>query len=186
MQTRFYCIFVAAILFSCSPKDNPQPEQGSSAQASVANVSEVVDVHSRGEMVPHFSWKDSAGNLVEFDGFRGKVTLINFWATWCGPCKREIPDLIALSSELRDREVKIMGISTDRGLTVSQDVSNFVREKGIPYQIVIANDDLESAFGNIRMIPTSFVVNGEGKIVETIVGLRPKESLRRSLLAALD
>ena len=111
---------------------------------------------------------------MNFDAYHGKVTLVNFWATWCGPCKTELPALVALNKEYADRGVRIIGVSADRGANIAADVQAFVRENGLPYQIVISNDDLEEAFGNIRALPTTFIVNDQGTIVKTIVGGRDK------------
>lgn len=180
----FTCIFCLFILSGCTKKEDPKPSTSLLAQGG-GNVAEAMNVVKRSDKVPNFSWKDNSGNVVEFDAFRGKVTLINFWATWCGPCKKELPDLIALDRELSARGVKIIGISVDRGSNIVDDVRTFVREHDIPYQIIVANDDLEEAFNNIRMIPTSFLVDADGKIVQTLVGQRTKESLSQTITALL-
>jgi thiol-disulfide isomerase/thioredoxin len=165
----------------CTKKEKPQAEE-SITQSGKTYIPEVINVATRTGMVPSFSWKDGSGTQVNFDSIRGKVTLINFWATWCGPCKKELPDLIALSKELADRHVVILGISTDR---VTSDVGPFVTEHKIPYTVILSNEDLETAFGNIRVVPTSFLINSEGKIVTIIVGTRTKEQFREAILAAL-
>jgi thiol-disulfide isomerase/thioredoxin len=148
-------------------------------------VADLVSVEKRSDKAPNFSWKDSTGKLTDFEAFHGKVTFINFWATWCGPCKKELPDLVTLSREMADRNVRFIGISTDRGANIIEDVRSFVREQGIPYQIVISNDDLEDAFGNPRAIPTSFLVDADGKIVRTIVGMQSKQALSEAITAVL-
>src|SRR5438445_9990081 len=81
---------------------------------------------------PEFTLKDVNGNTVKLSDFRGKVVVLNFWATWCAPCKRELPDLVALSREMADRNVKFIGVSTDRGPNIIEDVRAFVNEHGIP------------------------------------------------------
>jgi thiol-disulfide isomerase/thioredoxin len=174
---------IAAVAFaSCAKKvDSPPRDQAMSRTL----VSELTSVTARPERAPNFAWKDQSGATVDFDSYRGKVTLVNFWATWCVPCKRELPDLVALSKELADKNVRILGVSTDRGSSVVEEVSAFVREHGIPYQNIISNEEIEEAFGNVRMIPTSFLVNGEGKIVQTFVGARSKEFFAQAITAAL-
>jgi len=159
-----------------SASDKPAAEPGS------AYVPEVYNVTSRTDLSPNFSWKDRSGKEIDFDSFRGKVTLVNFWATWCGPCKKELPDLVDLSKELADRGVVILGIATDR---ITSDVAPFVEEHGIPYTIVLSNEDLEEYFGNIRVVPTTFLINNEGKIIETIVGSRTKEQFKTAIIAHL-
>ena len=107
--------------------------------------------------------------------------LINFWATWCGPCKRELPDLIALSKEYANRDVKVIGISADLGTNVVSDVKSFVQEQGIPYQILIANEEIKEAFGNVNMLPTSFITDKDGNILQTLIGARSKELFAQAL-----
>ena len=150
------------------------------------NIAEVVKVEQRANKVPNFSWKDRSGNITDFDSYRGNVTLINFWATWCGPCKKELPDLIALSKELSNRGVKFIGVSTDRGGNVVDDVRAFAQKQGMTYQIVVANEEMEEAFGNIRAIPTSFIIDREGKIAQSIVGMRSKEFFAGAITAVLQ
>lgn len=183
---RFSPLAVAALLVvssGCSRHDTPKSDAVSGTGRHT--VAEVVAVEARTDRVPNFSWKDSTGKTVDLDAYRGKVTLINFWATWCGPCRRELPDLVALSREMADRNVRIIGVSTDRGANVVDDVQAFVDAQGIPYPVVISNENLEEAFGNIRALPTSFVVNADGKIVQTFIGMRSKEFFAEALTAGL-
>ncbi len=162
--------------------DQQQSQIRGTADGS-ANVAEVFAITRRPDKVPNFSWKDGTGRTADFDSFHGKVTLINFWATWCGPCKRELPDLIALSQELAGMNIKILGVATDRVPNAMDLVGSFVKEQNIPYLNVLSNDDLEDAFGNPRAIPTSFLVDSNGKIVQTIVGMRSKDFYRQAMTA---
>jgi len=130
---------------------------------------------------PEFSWKDASGNVVTFASARKKVTLVNFWATWCGPCKAELPDLIDLSKQYANKDVEFIGIATDRGDNVISDVRAFVKDKGIPYQIVMSNEDLEEAFGTIRAIPMTFIVDKDGKILTSFLGARSKDFFVQTL-----
>ncbi len=164
-------------------KNTPQSQAG--FVRTVSNTSEVASVTKRPDRVPDFSWKDSAGATVSYEAIRGKVTLINFWATWCGPCKKELPALVELNKEYGARGLKIIGVSADRGANIIDDVRAFVRDNGIPYQVVVSNDELEEAFGNIRALPTSFIVNAEGKIVETFVGARDKQCFVQAITTRL-
>lgn len=173
------------MIYGCVKKQESE-SAGAVSKHQPSFVSEVSSIKTRPDKAPNFSWIDSTGKTVDFDTFRGKVTLVNFWATWCVPCKRELPDLATLSKELSDQNVKIMGISTDRGANVIDDVASYVRENGIPYQNVISNDELEEAFGNIRMIPTSFLIDNNGTIVQTFIGGRSKEFFTQAITALLQ
>ena len=181
------CFLFAALLTGlitgCGRKDS----RSAAAQPSSSGgtVADVITVVTRPDLAPNFSWKDSTGTVIDFEKYKGKVTFINFWATWCGPCKRELPDLVALSRELADRDVKFIGISTDRGPNIIDDVRSFVSENGIPYPIVISNEDLEDAFGNPRAIPTSYIVGSDGKIAQTLIGLQSKQALTQAITSLL-
>jgi thiol-disulfide isomerase/thioredoxin len=99
--------------------------------------------------------------------------MIDFWATWCGPCKRELPHLIELYETYREQGFEVLGIALDtQGAAV---VEPFVRKYGIPYQIVIGNPEVARAFGGLTGgIPTAFFVDRSGNIVQKIVGYRDK------------
>lgn len=181
----FLSLFFALILVTGCAKKKEQSGETESVGSKPTNVSEISNFEKRSDLTPNFSWKDKDGKTVSFDTFRGKVTLVNFWATWCGPCKRELPDLIALSKEMESKGVKVIGISTDRGSNVIDDVKSFVAQAGITYQIVISNEDLEEAYGNIRVIPTTFLIDADGKIAETIIGGRTKEQFAEAINALL-
>jgi thiol-disulfide isomerase/thioredoxin len=178
-------ILTLFLLPGCSKKEG-QAGAPAATIAYTGNVSEVANVQARPGTVPAFSWKDASGKTVSIDAYKGHVTLVNFWATWCAPCKKEIPDLVALSSELASKNVTIIGVSTDRGMSIMDDVSTFVKEKGMPYQIVLSSDDLEAAFGNVRLLPTSFIVGPNGTIVKELVGFQTKDSFVQALTAAMQ
>lgn len=98
----------------------------------------------------------------------GKVTLVNFWATWCGPCREEIPDLIQLQDRYPDH-LRIIGISTDEG--TPEMVKAFSERMGINYPVVMATPELNRQFPGVFALPTSFIVDPKGNIVQTHVGL---------------
>jgi thiol-disulfide isomerase/thioredoxin len=182
----FILVLSFVLIPGCAKKEKEsQNSEELNSVASAQNVSEINNVQLRDGIVPNFSFTDANGQTTNFDSFKGKVTLVNFWATWCGPCKMELPDLIALSKEYADQNVRFIGISTDRGSDVLEDVRTFVQKSGISYQIVIANDDIESAYGNINAIPTTFIVDENGKVVESFVGVRSKAFFTDALNKAL-
>jgi thiol-disulfide isomerase/thioredoxin len=183
-------ILTTAILFSlilhgCAKKESGDSSATKGTASIAENVAEVITVESRADMAPNFTWKDASGKSISFDSFRGTVTVVNFWATWCVPCKKEIPDLIELSKELADKNVKVIGIATDRGLNVTAEISAFVKEHNMPYQIVVSTEDLETAFNNVRMMPTTFLVDDNGTIAQTLVGIRTKQALLEAINSVL-
>ena len=181
-----FCCLTFFISINCAKQEKTNGTTVQTPVTSSSNVAEVTAVMLKPNLAPNFTWKDASGKQVDFESFRGKVTLLNFWATWCGPCKRELPDLIALSKELADKNIKIIGVSVDRSSDVLNSVKSFSDEHGIPYQIVIANDELVQAFGNVYAIPTSFVIDQQGKIAQTLVGMRSKEAIAQALTSTLQ
>jgi len=188
-RTFFTAVLVIFMMFSgCGKKSEENSSQSSPPSSSdfIGNVSKVNSVQkNEGAKVADFSWTDETGKKVSFADFsKGNVVLINFWATWCGPCKRELPDLVALRDEYKDKNIKILGISVDRDGDVLNLVHTFAVQANLAYPIVIDNGDLEQAFGGIRGIPTSFFVNRKGEIVKKMIGLQTKETFQAELLAA--
>ncbi len=117
---------------------------------------------------PAIAAHDLDGQTVSSADWRGRVTLVNFWATWCGPCREEIPALIALQDKYRDR-LQIIGISEDEGPVDL--VRQFVAEHRINYPVVIATPDLERLFPGVGALPTTFVVDREARVVQKHLGM---------------
>jgi thiol-disulfide isomerase/thioredoxin len=194
MKISLSLFLIALILASgCSKNPNAQAssqlassQQSSAPGRSLSNVSKVISVQkNEGRMIADFSWTGEKGTKVTFAEFsKDNVVLINFWATWCGPCKRELPDLIALHNEYNGKGVKIIGISVDRDGDVVGIVRDFVAQANLTYTIVIDDGELEAAFGGIRGIPTSFFVNKNGEIVKKMIGMQSKETFQAALTAA--
>lgn len=137
-----------------------------------------------GEQAPEFSLKKGDGSTLTLSGLKGKVVVVNFWTTWCPPCRREIPDFIETYKNYNEKGVEIVGVSLDhQGWDV---VTPFVKNNSINYPIVLGNVDTAKEYGDVRSIPTSFIVDKEGKIVEKFVGMLTKEQLEEILNKYLD
>jgi thiol-disulfide isomerase/thioredoxin len=118
--------------------------------------------------VPSFAFHDLDGRAVTSESLRGKVTIVNFWATWCPPCRAEIPDLIALQSKYRD-QLQIIGVSQDE--TGPEVVRQFAAEQRMNYPIVMSTPEVERIFTGIYALPTSFVIDRDARIVQKHVGM---------------
>ena len=175
----------AAVLLAALLTLSPGCGGKKSAASMPSNVSDVLSVTSRGDLAPDFTWKAADGSELSFEGTRGRVTLVNFWATWCAPCKKELPDLIELHKAYGDRGFAVVGVATDRTPNAADLVGEFVRKYAIPYQVLISTQEMEDSFGNVRMMPTSFLVNRDGKIVQTLVGIRTKAQFEELILPLL-
>ncbi len=180
MIKKLAILSLLAMLSSCAKQPSTQTQKASTAQAQsgtnhIANVSIVKGVVPiAGKAASDFTWYDSDGKTVSLSDLKGKIVLVNFWATWCGPCKSELPDIEAVSKEYAAKGFVVVGVSEDRGDNLVKDVSDFARDNGLTYQIVIDNDNIANAYGNINAIPTSFLVNKEGQIAEKWIGVRDR------------
>jgi len=128
-----------------------------------------------------FTIRDLDGRTISLASLRGKVTLVNFWATWCGPCRAEIPDLVALQQKYRD-QLQILGISEDEASP--ETVKQFAAKFNVNYPVAMVTPELEKLFGNVSALPTTFVIDREGRVVQKHVGMLTKaitEAETRSL-----
>ena len=152
-----------------------QPDNSKAAPEAVNN--------SKYATAPDFDLQDLEGNTVKLSDLKGKVVFVNFWATWCPPCRREIPHFIELRDELGDQGFEILGIAIDPREFNS--VAPFVKKTGMNYPVMLDKKDVTKLYGGIVSIPTTFVVNREGKIVEKIVGSRSKAEFKQIITAHL-
>lgn len=112
---------------------------------------------------PAWELKDLDGKPVKLADFKGKVVLLNFWATWCPPCRAEIPDLISLQQQYSPRGLVVIGVAMDHGGAAV--VRPYVKKFGIEYPIVIGNQKIGEAYGGIEVLPTTFVIDRKGNVV---------------------
>lgn len=156
-------MLTVSVIASCSAGD-----EGKKAQAAPQPVKAPV---AKSAVAPDFALKDHDGNVVKLSDYKGKVVILDFWATWCGPCKMEIPGFIKLQQKYADKGVTIIGISLDQpGWQV---VKPFMDEYGINYPIVLGDRNVVMAYGGITGIPTTFIINQNGEVVDKVVGYRP-------------
>jgi len=121
---------------------------------------------------PTWALEDVNGELVKSSDFAGKVVILDFWATWCGPCRMEIPGFIELQKQYADKGLVVVGVSLDQdGASV---VKSFMEKTGINYPVVLGDETIVSAFGGVEGIPTTFVIDRDGKIIRKHVGYTAK------------
>ncbi len=134
---------------------------------------------------PTWQLKDLDGKVVSSDQFKGKVLVVDFWATWCGPCRMEIPGYIELQKKYGKDGLVIIGVSCDQDKHAAQTVKNFVQKSGMNYVVVMGDEEVQAAFGGMDALPTTFIVDREGQIRDRKVGAEPAAEYEQAILKYL-
>ena len=122
----------------------------------------------------------TAFNLSDY---KGKVVLLDFWATWCGPCRSEIPSLNRVHAEFKDQGVDVLGMSVDRG--TPGEIAAAAQKLGVAYPVILADEGIQNQFGGVRVVPTKFLVDRKGEIRKTYLGVVSADELRGQITALL-
>jgi thiol-disulfide isomerase/thioredoxin len=134
------------------------------------------------DAAPPFAVKGMDGKTVSLEGTQGKVVLLNFWATWCGPCRMEVPDLVELQKKYQDR-LQVIGLVVD---DADEDaVRKFAKRYSINYPVAMATDEMRFQFGGVPALPTSFIIDAQGRVVQKHIGLRDPELYEMEVRALL-
>jgi cytochrome c biogenesis protein CcmG/thiol:disulfide interchange protein DsbE len=124
------------------------------------------------------NYKAASAETLKLSDLKGKIVILDFWATWCPPCRKGIPDLIQIKKDWGEKDVEIVGISVDaitRGGRTANDVIPFMKSYGINYPIIKGNSQVNQLYGGIRSIPTSFVIDKDGNVTSQHVGYVPMQ-----------
>jgi peroxiredoxin len=146
-----------------------------------------------GKPAPEFSLEDLSGKKVSLSNYKGKAVLINFWATWCGPCKLETPWLVDLRNQYAAQGFEILGVSTDdidrddlqRFSEEKKEIARFAQQMHMPYPILIDGDKLSQPYGGLDAMPTSFYLDRDGTVVSARLGLTSKDDIEANIRKAL-
>lgn len=190
MKSRIYSanlsslLLIAFTIFVNSCSDELAVEPTIIDEPEIEVVEEPVELQPIAE-APAFQGKNLVdGTNISQADVEGHVYIVNFWATWCPPCEKEIPDFIKLQNEYGDRKFTIIGISVDQeGEAV---VNDFIKEKGMNYPVIMLTEQIKSDYENamgaaLRSIPTSIVVNRDGNIVSIHIGFRTKAQFEQEI-----
>ena len=152
------------------------------AATSADSAARVIRFASNPSPMPPFLVNDLDGNVVSTAALQGKVVILNFWATWCPPCREEIPEMIALADRYKDH-LQIIGVSMDDASP--EEVRDFAKDIGINYPVVMGRREISAEYGGVPALPTSYVADTNGRIVEKHVGLYPPEVYESEIRALL-
>ena len=141
---------------------------GPGAGIARGQVQPIIRFVKNPDPAPQFEMKDLEGKPISLEEEKGKIVLLNFWATWCGPCRAEVPDLIELQKKYKDN-LEIIALATEEDDTA--EVQKFVKKSGINYHVGMATDAIALKYGGIPALPTSFVIDPQGRVVQKHVGL---------------
>ena len=190
-SSRFFGIVPAAavgVLVGCGGAGGPSEAPTGAGPAAVYPADarpDTIQLVADPAVLPDLTLQTLDGRTLTSEDLRGKVTLVNFWATWCGPCRAEIPDLVRLQERYPD-QLLVIGVSEDEGPV--QVVEDFAAEFGMNYPIVMSTPELDRAFPGVMALPTSFMVDPDLRVVRTHVGLVNPGILEQEtrFLAAID
>jgi cytochrome c biogenesis protein CcmG/thiol:disulfide interchange protein DsbE len=149
----------------------------------------------KGKMAPAFALEDLNGKKVSLASYRGKALLINFWATWCAPCKIETPWLVELRAKYAPQGFEILGIDTEGDDLKPDDkagwakdkaeISKFVQQEKMPYPVLVGGDSISTPYGGLDELPTSFFVDRKGTVVAAQLGLTSESNIESNIKKAL-
>ena len=175
-RTTLVTLMIAAVLAGSS-----LPAQDRTRVAPSVLLGSLTDV--RGVVAPDFELRDLANKKVKLSDFRGKVVLLNFWATWCTPCRQEVPLLVELQNKYGPDGLQIVGIDMDEGS--GDRVPRFVRDHQINYPVLMADIPTAEAYGTMTFIPQTFSIDRSGKVAIRISGAVERADIETTIQNAL-
>lgn len=163
---RYSSAFTFALLAACLLA-------GCSSEPRFVKAASQVKPATDRKPAPEFALKDADGKTVRLEDYKGKVVLLDFFATWCGPCKIEIPWFMEMERKNKDKGFSVLGVSMDdEGWEV---VKPFLAEMGVNYRVVIGNDATAQIYGGVDALPTTFLIDRNAKIAAVHIGLASKK-----------
>jgi thiol-disulfide isomerase/thioredoxin len=134
-------------------------------------------------MAPDFTLQSLEGKPVRLSDYRGKAVLLNFWATWCEPCKIEMPWIIDLQKKYASQGFQVLGVAMDD--SGPDEVAKFSKEIGVNYPVVIGKDEVSDSYGGLPFLPTTFYIGRDGKIVDKVFGIKARSEIEDDVKKAM-
>ena len=139
-----------------------------------------------GDRAPDFALPTLEGRTAQLRDFRGKVVLLNFWATWCAPCRIEMPWLVEFNRQYHDQGLQIVGVNLDDPLTSREKIAGFAHDRGVTYPILLGNNDMADAYGGARFLPQTFFIGPDGRVLHAMYGVTTREAFEAEIRNALS
>jgi peroxiredoxin len=137
----------------------------------------------QGKLAPDFALQSLEGKTVHLADYRGKGVLLNFWATWCQPCKIEMPWFAELQKQYGPQGLQIVGIAMDDASP--KEIGEFAHDLGVNYPILVGKEEVGNAYGGVQFLPATFYIGRDGKVVDKVFGLKGRGEIEDSIKKAL-
>src|SRR6476661_6100772 len=138
----------------------------------------------QGQPAPDFSLASLDGKTLKLSDYRGKAVLLNFWATWCEPCKIEMPWFVDLQRKYGPQGLQVFGVAMDDASP--KDISDFAQKMGVNYPIVIGKEEVGTLYGGVQFLPSTFFISRDGKVVDRVFGLVSRSEIESNIQRALS
>src|SRR5512146_916945 len=137
-----------------------------------------------GTLAPDFTLQSLDGKTVRLSDFRGKAVLLNFWATWCEPCKLEMPWFVELQKQYGPQGLEVVGVAMDD--SGKDTIAKFAKDLGVNYSVLLGKESVSDEYGGLEYLPTSFYIDRDGKVVARVFGLRSRSDIEDWVKEALS
>ena len=179
MKTLVFLSFLIFTISSCGQTESNNDGNNTNKNESSKNVGT-----QKSMIAPDFTLKDTADNEHSLYDYRGKIVLVNFWATWCPPCAVEIPHLVELYNKYKEKGLIILGLSLD---TDPEKIKYFVKKNEMEYPVLLGARKLIKTYA-IKGVPTAYMIDKDGSIVNKFVGYAPgaEKDIEKLILKLID
>jgi peroxiredoxin len=148
-----------------------------------SDTAQIAGPHLEGQPAPDFTLQSVEGQTVHLSDFHGKGVLLNFWATWCQPCKIEMPWFVELQKQYGPQGLQVVGIAMDDASPA--DIAKFAKDMGVNYPILLGKETVGNAYGGVQFLPETFFIGRDGKVVDKVFGLKSRSDLEDDVKKSL-
>jgi len=154
--------------------------QHASGRSAGQTVTPATANSTKAKIAPDFTLQSLDGRSVKLSDFRGKAVLLNFWATWCAPCRVEMPWLVEFHKQYESQGLEIVGVSMDDAGQETA-IADFIKERNVNYPILKGNNEVADVYGGLRFLPQTIFIDRDGNIVKTTYGIESKDKFEESI-----